>query len=66
MVKDCVTRVQRNAAGYWSLYWNGKSYGPTFATHPEAEAFIQIVGERTGLDPRHQNDAALELIRLSR
>lgn len=66
MVKDCMTRVQRNAAGYWSLTWNGKHYGPTFKSELEADRFVYQVAKRTGLDPYHQTEAALELIRLSR
>ena len=65
MVKDCITRVQRNDLGYWSLTWNGKPYGPTFGTHTKAEEFVRRVSNRTGLDPHHQTEAFLELMRLS-
>lgn len=62
MVKDCMTRPGKNLQGQGYLSWNFKPYGPTFPSHEKADEFIQFVGNKTGLDPKHQSEERLELL----
>lgn len=60
MVKDCETRAARDQQGLGVLTWNGEPYGPIFDSFNQAEQFITFVGNRTGLDPRHQCEWLLD------
>lgn len=60
MLKDCETKAGRSDLGYGTLTWNGKPYGPRFLSYDQAVRFIQFVGDKTGLDPHHQTEEALD------
>lgn len=61
-LKECETKAGIDGDGLGVLSWNDEPYGPVFRCFSEADKFVAFVGNRTGLDPRHQSTDRLEIL----